>query len=285
MKKSITILSMSCLLLTACSEDKETAENKDSQAEQKHETKANSKKKATEKDLSQVSQKEKLALAFFVDDNDQILSKDEVLTGVYEQQVHDKKEKKKLYKLLFIENKQIQDAPDGMKFYTVYPSKGAYATVVGINDKKLYVGGTQGALKYDELLETGKEYKLKDVYHQNKKYSSVSELANLIEIKKKDPRMDDDTRKDFEIKENLNGQAHLRSQVYGMISDFEGSPLDKDKYLIDIVRLDDDGKWYVHYRNKHGEIVGTYTTKGDHIVKKDKNGKIVEEKKVENKYQ
>lgn len=54
--------------------------------------------------------------------------------------------------------------------------------------------------------------------------------------------MDDDTRKKFEDKEDLGAETHLRSQVYGMISGFERKPLGDSKYIVDIVRLDDNGK-------------------------------------------
>jgi len=70
-----------------------------------------------------------------------------------------------------------------------------------------------------------------------------------------------------------------------MISDFEGEPIGDSKYTVDIVRHDNNGKWYVNYRNEHGEIIGTYTTKGEDIVKKDAEGNIIEQKHVENRYQ
>ncbi|UTI85890.1 hypothetical protein NIT60_05295 [Mammaliicoccus sciuri] len=70
-----------------------------------------------------------------------------------------------------------------------------------------------------------------------------------------------------------------------MISDFEGTPVGDSKYIIDIVRRDDNGKWYVNYRNVHGEILGTYTTKGEDIVKKDAEGNIIEQKHIENRHQ
>ena len=37
----------------------------------------------------------------------------------------------------------ISQAPDGMKFYMVYPDKGSYRTVVGVNNDKIYIGATQ----------------------------------------------------------------------------------------------------------------------------------------------
>lgn len=300
MKKLMVLTSILVLLCAACSSDKEksNAHQKDESTKteskqkdnSKNESKANEDKpkqaKNVKTDVNDVSNKTKLALAFFADEDGQyIVTKDEVLQGIYEQNVQGEKEKKKLYKLLLIDDNHIKNAPDDMKFYSVYPAKGSFSTVVGLSKDKLYVGGTQGAMTYKELLETGKEYNLQDLYDKNKNYTSLEELANKIEFKKEHPFIDDETRKEFELQESPGTEAHLRSQVYGMISDFEGEPIGDSKYTVDIVRHDNNGKWYVNYRNEHGEIIGTYTTKGEDMVKKDAEGNIIEQKHVENRYQ
>lgn len=300
MKKLMAVASILVLLCAACSSDKEksNAHQKDESTKteskqkdnSKNESKANEDKpkqaKNVKTDVNDVSNKTKLALAFFADeDGKYIVTKDEVLQGIYEQNVQGEKEKKKLYKLLLIDDNHIKNAPDDMKFYSVYPAKGSFSTVVGLSKDKLYVGGTQGAMTYKELLETGKEYNLQDLYDKNKNYTSLEELANKIEFKKEHPFIDDETRKEFELQESPGTEAHLRSQVYGMISDFEGEPIGDSKYTVDIVRHDNNGKWYVNYRNEHGEIIGTYTTKGEDMVKKDAEGNIIEQKHVENRYQ
>lgn len=301
MKKLLVLISVSTALLAACGNDEGETDNKNKE-EKKAETTQNKKEnvktdrestsekpkemKNVENNVNKVSDQTKLALAFFAEnDSKYILGKDEVLQGFYKQEVQGSKETKRLYKLLFIDDKTVKNGPDDMKFYTVYPVKGSFATVVGLSKDKLFVGGTQGAMTYKDLLETGKEYDLQDLYDENKEYTSLEELANKIEFKKEHPFIDDETRKEFEQQESPGTEANLRSQVYGMISDFEGEPIGDSKYTVDIVRHDDNGKWYVNYRNKHAEIVGTYTTKGDDIVKKDVDGKIIKQKHVENRYQ
>lgn len=300
MKKLMAVASILLLLCAACSNDKEksNAHQKDESTKTESKQKDNSKNesngngskpkqaKNVKSDINDVSDKTKLALAFFADeDGEYIVTKNEVLTGIYEQTVQGEKEKKKLYKLLLIDDNHIKNAPDDMKFYSVYPAKGTFSTVVGVSKDKLYVGGTQGAMTYKELLETGKEYDLQDLYDENKEYTSLEELANKIEFKKEHPFMNEKTQKEFEEKENIGTETHFRSQVYGMLSDFEGSPIGQSKYLIDIVRHDNNGKWYVNYRNEHGEILGTYTTEGEDIVKKDVKGNIIGKKHIENRYQ
>lgn len=317
MKKLMVVTSILVLLCAACSSEKEksSAHHKDesskteskkhdnSKKEQdnsktdsqenennqsKNETNANEEQpkqaKNIKSDVNDVSDKTKLALAFFADeDGKYIVTKDEVLTGIFAQFTQGEIQKKRLYKLLFIEERNIQDAPNGMKFYTVYPIKGNFATVVGLSKDKLYVGGTQAAIIYKDLLKTGDEYNLQDLYDKNKNYTSLEEVANQIEIKKE--YLDDQTIAEYLEQERPGTDAHLRSQVYGMLSDFEGAPIGQSKYLIDIVRHDKNGKWYVNYRNEHGEILGTYTNEGEDIVKKDVKGNIIEKKHIENRYQ
>lgn len=90
---------------------------------------------------------------FADEDGKYIVTKDEVLTGIFAQFTQGEIQKR-LYKLLFIEERNIQDAPNGMKFYTVYPIKGNFATVVGLSKDKLYVGGTQkAAIIYKRFIE------------------------------------------------------------------------------------------------------------------------------------
>ncbi|PTL07588.1 hypothetical protein BUZ11_13665 [Staphylococcus gallinarum] len=282
--------------LSACNDNKDTKEDKsENKTETKSENKSTDSKTATsndkednkvendskEVDVNQLTEKTKLALAFFADDVDQyILTKDEALTGVFETNYGGKKEKKQLYKLLLIKTNNVANAPKGMNFYQVYPAKGSFASVIGVSKDKVFVGGTQGAFDYKQMQDTSKEYNIKDLYNQNKSYSSLSELAKKIQITDKNPMEDDKTREKFEANENPGTNTHMRTQVYTMIEELDGQPIDTDKYLVDNVQMDDNGKWYVHYRNKNAEIVGTYTTKDGKVVKKDADGNIIKEKKV-----
>ncbi|WP_251521707.1 MULTISPECIES: hypothetical protein [Staphylococcus] len=77
--------------------------------------------------------------------------------------------------------------------------------------------------------------------------------------------------------------VHYRSQIYQIITEFNGQPIDTDKYLVDNVKQKDDGGWLVNYRDKRtAEIVGTFTTEGENkIVKKDADGNVIKEKTYE----
>ncbi|MEB8122973.1 hypothetical protein NGH46_12640 [Staphylococcus xylosus] len=179
-----------------------------------------------------------------------------------------------------IKTDNVANAPEGMNFYQVYPSKGSFASVIGVSEDKIFVGGTQGVVDYNEMKDTSNEYNVEDLYKENKSYSSLNELAEKIQITDKNPMEDDKTREEFEANENPSTNTHMRTQVYSMIEKLDGQPIDTDKYLVDNVQTTDEGKWYVHYRNKNAEIVGTYTTKNGKVIKKDAEGNIIKEKKI-----
>lgn len=272
--------------LSACNDNKDHEGSTKSETSHKSEKQSSntSPKKSEEKnvDVNQLPQKKKLALAFFADNIDQyILTKDEALTGVFEDKTGGDAKKKQLYKLLLIKENSVANAPKDMDFYTVYPSKGSFASVIGVSKDKVFVGGTQGALDYKEMSDTGNEYSVEELYNRNKQYSSLDELTKKIEITNKNPMVDDKTREKFESNENPNTNAHFRTQVYQLIEELDGHPIDTDKYLVDNVKMTEEGKWYVNYRNKHAEIVGTYKMIGDKIVKQDADGNIIKEKELE----
>ncbi|KTT86808.1 hypothetical protein RSA37_11595 [Mammaliicoccus sciuri] len=200
MKKLLVLITISAALLVAFGNNEDEKDNKNKE-EKKVETTQNKKenkktekendpekyqkKKNVENNVNKVSNQTKLALAFFAkNDSKYILDKDEVLQGVYEQEVKGSKEQKRLYKLLFIDDKKVENGPPDMKFYTVYPAKGSLATFVGLSKDKLFVGDTQGEMTYKDLLKTGKEYDLQYLYSENKEYKSLEELAKKIEFKK-----------------------------------------------------------------------------------------------------
>lgn len=276
------------MLLAGCSEQKSEQANKDEITTEtaQHQNKKveelstveipKQEKENTEKPDNEISKNTKLALAFFTDAaQDYTLTKNEALTGRYEYKGMQGTEQKKIYKLVLVKERQLNGAPEGMEFYSVYPPKGSYASIVGISDEKLFIGGTQGAMGYQEILKTGKEYDIQTLYRKNKHLRSLQELADKLIISDTHPMADEKTRQEFAKGENPNTMAHARSQVYQMIADYEGKPLEKEKYLWDNVEWKEDGNWNVNYRNQDAEIVGAYHSEHDKVVKTDGQGNKV----------
>lgn len=292
MKKWMMLLILTLVFVTACGQERESAHHQkkaDNASEQKQETSNETTKRhttdMTEKaksnthdDVAQLSEQMKAALVFSSQEASEFtLTKKEILTGIFEQDYMNKPEKKQLYKLYLIKASGYTNGPENMRFYSVYPSKKGFNSVIGISDHKAFVGGTQSPGTYQQLLETGKELDLNTLYAQHKQFKSLSELAQKIEFAQKNPMENETTRKDFEAKENPATMAHARSQVYEMIHKFEGEPINTQDYVWDNVHWNQDlTAWTVNYRNKDMEIVGTYQkVKDQPLIKLDANGNKV----------
>lgn len=207
-----------------------------------------------------------------------MLTKNEILTGIYEYKKGSEVEKKQMEDLMLEKVDSIKNAPDGMKFYQVYPTKGQFASVIGVNKNKIFIGSTQSALNdYASLSKDGKELDINQLYKANKDNRSLPEMEKKIQIVDSGAAQ----KADDPDKNAANTMAHMRSQIYNEISEFDGE-LDNKTYLWDNIRIDNDGNWTVNYRNHDGEIMGTYKSEKDKIIKLDQNGNKVKEKQMSN---
>ena len=285
--KRIFVFSLSAfLVLAGChSGEKSNATDKKEENKQASKTNDSNKEKQDNKNenkstsVTQLSEKKKLALAFYADEADQyMLTKNEILTGIYEYKKGSEVEKKQMEDLMLEKVDSIKNAPDGMKFYQVYPTKGQFASVIGVNKNKIFIGSTQGALNdYASLSKDGKELDINQLYKANKDNRSLPEMEKKIQIVDSGAAQ----KADDPDKNAANTMAHMRSQIYNEISEFDGE-LDNKTYLWDNIRIDNDGNWTVNYRNHDGEIMGTYKSEKDKIIKLDQNGNKVKEKQMSN---
>ncbi|MTV23568.1 hypothetical protein [Staphylococcus delphini] len=126
----------------------------------------------------------KIALVFFGNDIDHYsLTQSEIMKGVYEYQGPGMTSTRQVNKLTLKRMPAMPNAPQGMKFYTVMPPKGNFATIIGVNDNKVFVGGTQGALvDYQKLLTTGKEMNVQSLYQAHKNDPALTTITNKIQI-------------------------------------------------------------------------------------------------------
>lgn len=285
--KRIFVLSLSAfLVLAGCnSAEKSNATDKKEENKQASKTNNSNKEKQDNKNenkstsVTQLSEKKKLALEFYANEADQyMLTKNEILTGIYEYKKGSEVEKKQMEDLMLEKVDSIKNAPEGMKFYQVYPTKGQFASVIGVNKNKIFIGSTQGALNdYASLSNDGKELDINQLYKANKDNRSLPEMEKKIQIVDSGAAQNADDPD----KNAANTMAHMRSQIYNEISEFDGE-LDNKTYLWDNIRLDNDGNWTVNYRNHDGEIMGTYKSEKDKIIKLDQNGNKVKEKQMSN---
>lgn len=129
-------------------------------------------------------EKSKIALAFFGSDIDHYsITQSEIMKGVYEYQGPGMTSTRQVNQLTLKRMQDIPNAPQGMKFYTVMPAKGNFATIIGVNENKVFVGGTQGALvDYQKLLTTGKEMNAQSLYQAHQNDPALTTIANKIQI-------------------------------------------------------------------------------------------------------
>ncbi|PCF86196.1 hypothetical protein [Staphylococcus intermedius] len=128
--------------------------------------------------------KSKIALAFFGNDIDHYsITQSEIMKGVYEYQGPGMTSTRQVNQLTLKRMPDIPNAPQGMKFYNVMPAKGNFATIIGVNDSKVFVGGTQGALvDYQKLLTTGKEMNAQSLYQAHQNDPALTTITNKIQI-------------------------------------------------------------------------------------------------------
>lgn len=141
-----------------------------------------------------------------------------------------------------------------MHFYTVYPDKRNFAAIIGVNNEKIFLGGTQAAIiDYNALMQHGREVNLSDVYLKNKHNKALPELVSKMHIDNKYPNISyDENGISYKQLEGLGGVGlHLRNQIYQIIADFEGVSLTDSGYLWEDVKLlNSNGDWSVRYRNQ-----------------------------------
>lgn len=223
MKKFLSISITFMLVLTSCSTHEPSKENKtESHTKQtdtkttkdnKKQNKVDIKKKDEEKNkdiIPNFSEREKLTLAFCVDHVDQYtLTKNEILTGFYLAIAPAGEEHYKLVDFTLVKyDKPIANAPKDMYFYTVYPDKRSFAAIIGVNNEKIFLGGTQAAIRdYNELMQHGREVNLKDVYLKNKNNKALPELVSKMHIDNKYP----------EISYDENGMSNKEIERSGVV--------------------------------------------------------------------
>ena len=166
-------------MLTACSTHEPSKENKTefhtkltdtkTTKDNKNKTRLTIKRKMKKnKDIiPNFSEKEKIGFSFCVDHVDQYtLTKNEILTGFYLAIAPAGEYHYKLVDFTLVKHdKPVANAPKDMHFYTVYPDKRNFVAIIGVNNEKIFLGGTQAAIiDYNELMQHGREVNLKDVY-------------------------------------------------------------------------------------------------------------------------
>ncbi|QIH77569.1 hypothetical protein GTN30_02725 [Macrococcoides canis] len=292
MKQILTGLFISTLLLTACgqqqeeneakssiqskSEEKSSTTNKEkseqkkdqlanteSTANQAEPTSSEEKEKRTEETNIKLDEKTKIALAFMHPEAEKfIVSGKEVLTAKYTKMVPPKPQVRKFYKLVLTPHYE-NIIPQGAKVYIVHPNKESAISFIAFTDNETVIGGTQSG--YYDLNNSNNgfiRYNTEAFFNEKKHLRSLKELADMVEIGEKP------SYEETEREEKMTNQT-VSERIYNEIIAMEGTTQLDPKYIWDDIKLDEkNNSFYVNYRNKDLEVLGTY---------KYVNGKLVKE--------
>ncbi|UBH22779.1 hypothetical protein LAU42_02245 [Macrococcus armenti] len=291
MKQILTGLFISTLLLTACGQQQEENEEKSSiqskseekssttnkeKSEQKKDQLADTKSTASQAEPSSPEEKEKgneeinikldektkIALAFMHPEAEKfIVSGKEVLTGKYTKMVPPEPQVRKFYKLVLTPHYE-NIIPQGAKVYIVHPNKANAISFIAFTDNETVIGGTQSG--YYDLNNSNNgfiRYNTESFFNEKKHLRSLKELADMVEIGEKP------SYEETEREEKMTNQT-VRERIYNEIIAMEGTTQLDPKYIWDDIKLDEkNNSFYVNYRNKDLEVLGTYKYVDGKLVK------------------
>ncbi|MDU9351996.1 hypothetical protein [Staphylococcus warneri] len=303
MKKFLFLSGTALLLLSACnngdsssdskgaskvedtqkSEDSKKGNDSKSSSSKESSNQSSKSKQSSTNDISNLSEKERIALIFLANESGKYtLTKNDILTGRYTTQMSDEKKTQELkHFAVSRETQQISGAPNGMKFYAVSPSIAQFATVIGVSDDKIYLGGTQSPIpSYKDALKFGEEHNTKEVYDKYKDSNEFKQVANKINLYDKMPTFSDDESDDSSSDDNSSSDSSsdseevTRDNVIDKVESYEGEKLDTDTYTFKEPEKTSDGKWGFSYDDKDGNLAGSYTVDTDdgYVTKFDENG-------------
>lgn len=253
----------------------ETEEKVESTEDSNSAVKEEDKTKDAEGDIN-LDEKTKIALAFFADGIENYsLNAEELLTGKYVKQGPQGEEAKRVYRILLREEQGPSDAND-MEFYTVYPNKGMFKSVVGVSDEEIFVAGTQNDINLIDIHDpsNGVLVSTRDLYEKYKNNSALKELAEKIEITDLNPMQNEATKSEFDLHESASAMLTAKQNMINKVLAFEGVEYFEDLGLIsDDVRVNENtGEYTLNLRNQDLEKVATYKSANSGLVKLDPQG-------------
>lgn len=244
------------LLLSGCghSDNKSSDSKKDNKQEAKHKDNKTSEKQTnkerfseqnSEKDNSesektsdniksfkQLTNKDKIALAMFAVGHSKYakttISAEELLNHSYEKLDSLKKVQKSIQNIKFQRtfDGQVPGQPSNMDVYESYESKGNYLTMMAMTDSQIIIMPEQGTNTYQQLLDYGAIYNLKDLYEKYKDNPNFSKVVNMISVSET-PEVGTSSKSDSSSESNAKESTSssgtvTRANVIDKVEDYEG---------------------------------------------------------------
>ncbi|QDW97959.1 hypothetical protein [Staphylococcus agnetis] len=139
----------------------------------------------------QLSQQQKVALAYYIQGYDQYtFTRNDIQKGKFTVTwMSGEKHVYPLNKITLVKQpKKVNNielmpgAPKDMVFYQVLPAKGNFATIVGVSNSQVVIGGTQNASSYKDFLKGAKVQDISTLYQQYHNDKMYSLIANKMVV-------------------------------------------------------------------------------------------------------
>ncbi|QRN48700.1 hypothetical protein [Macrococcoides bohemicum] len=139
--------------------------------------------KAEAATTKKLDEKSKIALAYFTKDiGTYSFTRKEVVTGKFV--TYGPTGISKHYSKNFdvFNSGKIEGAPKNMRFYSTKISKGNFATIIGVSDSTIVIGGTQSLIDYKTLVKGGKKYSMKNYlkYQSSKDFKTIVSKTRIV---------------------------------------------------------------------------------------------------------
>ena len=226
------------------------------------------------KPVSQLTPQEKVALALYAPKSAEFtVTPSELLNHSYVQNGNGGNIQRTIQqlKLSKVEDvpRYIPNAPQNMTFYDSNDSKAASVVVIGVSDTQVLISGTQGINPYQQLVNIGGLYDVKDLYNQYKdrNFQQVANLITFRESAEPAPK-EDNSSSDNESSSSDSGEKVTRANVIDKVEDYEGHKLDTNTYTYKEPEQKSDGSWGFSFVDKSGDLAGSYIVHSDGSVEK-----------------
>lgn len=259
-------------------EKKESNSNSTSNSTSKNQSNENSESKkesnSNVKPVSQLTPQEKVALALYAPKSAEFtVTPNELLNHSYVQNGNGGDIQRSIQQLKLSKVKDvpqyIPNAPRNMAFYYSNDSKAASVVVIGVSDTQVLVSGTQGINPYQQLVNIGGLYEVKDLYNQYKdrNFQQVANLISFRESSEPAPK-ESESSSDSESSSSDSGEKVTRANVIDKVEEYEGHKLDTSTYTYKEPEQKSDGSWGFSFVDKSGNLAGSYIVHSDGSVEK-----------------
>ncbi|PTJ27984.1 hypothetical protein BU035_05515 [Staphylococcus simulans] len=227
------------------------------------------------KSFNQLTNKDKIALAMFEVGHSKYaetaVSAEELLNHSYTKLDNTDKVQKSIQTIKFQRtfDGQVPGQPSNMDVYETYQSKGNYLMMMAMTDSQMIIMPEKGTNTYQQLLDYGAIYNLKNLYEKYKNNPNFSKVVNMISVSETpETGSSNNSASHSESHSSTSEGKVTRANVIDKVEEYEGHQLDTSTYTYKEPEQLDGGKWGFSFVDKSGDLAGSYIVNADGSVEK-----------------